>query len=109
KHITPAAGVPSPILWGDEEIVRSRLGDGIAELRLTPRTMLFKYPFSPADSVEHFRTFYGPTQLAFAALSEDGQAALRADLEQLWSANNRATDGTTEVESEYLEVVAIAA
>ncbi|MDQ3221505.1 MAG: SAM-dependent methyltransferase, partial [Acidobacteriota bacterium] len=37
----------------------------------------------------------------------DGQAALRADLEQLWTDNNRATDGTTEVESEYLEVRAI--
>jgi hypothetical protein len=58
------------------------------------------------DVVEHFRTYYGPTQKAFAALDENGQAALRSDLENLWSENNRAKDGSTEVESEYLEVIA---
>jgi hypothetical protein len=32
---------------------------------------------------------------------------LREDLEQLWTGNNTATDGTTAIDSEYLEVVAI--
>jgi hypothetical protein len=32
---------------------------------------------------------------------------LRRDLERLWSEHNRAMDGTTHVESKYLEVVAI--
>jgi hypothetical protein len=32
---------------------------------------------------------------------------LRKDLEQLWTSNNRATDGTTSVEAEYLEVIAM--
>ena len=35
------------------------------------------------------------------------QAALRRDLEQLWSEHNRATDGTTRYDAEYLEVEAI--
>jgi hypothetical protein len=39
-------------------------------------------------------------------LDETGQAALRSDLEKLWSDNNHVTDGTTEVESQYLEVMA---
>jgi len=42
-----------------------------------------------------------------AWLDADGQNALRHDLDQLWAENNRATDGTTAVESEYLEVRAI--
>ena len=34
-------------------------------------------------------------------------AARRRDLEQLWTEHNRATDGTTRYDSEYLEVEAI--
>ena len=67
---------------------------------------MFKYPFPPAEVVEFFRTYFGPTQAAFAALDADGQVALRGDLERLWSEHNQATDNTTQVESEYLEVIA---
>ena len=106
KHVPPPPNMPSPIKWGDEETVRERLREGIAELKLTPRNCAFNYPFSPAEVVESFRMYYGPTQRAFAALDENGQAALRKDLEQLWADNNQATDGTTSVEGEYLEVLA---
>jgi len=65
-----------------------------------------RYPFGPAEVVEFFITYYGPTNRAHAALDAAGQAALRADLEQLWTTNNRASDGSTQVESEFLEVAA---
>ena len=67
----------------------------------------FTYTFSPVEVVEHFRNYFGPTQKAFDALDENGQAALRRDLEQLWAENYQATDGTTIGESEYLEVLAV--
>jgi hypothetical protein len=58
--------------------------------------------------VEHFRTYYGPTNRAFAALDAAGQAeGLRGDLERLWAEHNSAPDGTTRYESEYLAVVAL--
>ncbi|MGC2235342.1 MAG: class I SAM-dependent methyltransferase [Pyrinomonadaceae bacterium] len=107
KHVPPPPNIPSPVLWGDEETVRRRLQEGIAELHLARRPITFLYPFSPGEVVEYFRQFFGPTQFAFNALDEQGQAALRQDLEQLWTEHNRATDGTTEVESEYLEVIAV--
>ena len=106
KHVSPPPGMPSPVQWGTEDIVKERLSDGISDLKLTRRPITFHYPFSPADVVEYFRTYFGPTQKAFESLDENGQAALRADLEALWSEKNRATDGSTEVESEYLEVLA---
>ena len=106
KHVPPPPNMPSPIKWGDEPTVRERLSDGIADLKLTPRMCVFKLPFSPADTVEFFRMYYGPTQRAFGALDQNAQAAVRKDLEQLWSDNNSATDGTTHVEGEYLEVLA---
>jgi hypothetical protein len=76
--------MPSPLKWGDEETVRERLSDAaIADLQLTRRMCLFVYPFSPAEVVESFRTYYGPTQRAFDALETDRQAALRNELERL--------------------------
>ncbi|HEU4795777.1 MAG TPA: class I SAM-dependent methyltransferase [Pyrinomonadaceae bacterium] len=106
-HVPPPAGMASPVLWGVEETVRERLRDGIVSVEAKPQTVIFKFPFTPAEVVEHFRVYYGPTNKAFNALDEAGQAALRRDLEQLWEKNNRATDGTTEVESEYLKVLAV--
>lgn len=106
KYVPPPPGMPSPLLWGVEETVRERFAGGIADLKMTKRSILFTYPFGPAEVVEHFIQFFGPTKKAFESLDESGQAALRTDLEELWTSNNRATDGTTAVESEYLEVLA---
>lgn len=106
-HVPPIPGIPSPTLWGDELTVHERFGGHVSELHVARRMYPFKYPFSPAEVVEFFREYYGPTNRAFSTLDADGQAALRHDLEQLWSQHNRATDGTVYLESEYLEVQAI--
>jgi SAM-dependent methyltransferase len=107
-HVPPPAGVPSPIQWGDEAKVRERLGGGTTDLRTTPRMIAFEFPFEPTAVVEFWRVYYGPTNRAFEALApEPGkQSVLRADLERLWTSQNRATGGSTRVESEYLEVIA---
>jgi ubiquinone/menaquinone biosynthesis C-methylase UbiE len=106
-HVPPPPGMPSPVRWGDEETVRERLRDGVTNLQLTRQLISFKFPWDAPEVVEFWRAWYGPTHRAFAALDENGQQALRRDLERLWSEHNRATDGTIHVESEYLEVVAI--
>jgi len=107
-HLPPApAGVPSPMAWGDENTVRERLRHGFTDLRLTRRIALMRYPFPPAETVEFFRQYYGPTNKAFAALDPAARAALRHDLVELQSAHNIAKMlGTTEVAAEYLEVIA---
>lgn len=107
KHVAPPAGMASPLLWGDENTVRDRLADGIADLSLVRRKIDFVFLMNPAEVVEHFRLYYGPTQKAFEALDAARQSELRNDLEHLWTAHNRVSDGTTRVESEYLEVKAI--
>jgi len=108
KHVTPP-NIPSPILWGDEETVKARFAEGTNEVKTVRVPTPFVVPFPPDEMVEYFREFYGPTKGAFNALDDDGKAALKKDLTDLWAANNRATDGTTDVESEYLEVTAIKA
>lgn len=120
KHVPPSPLMAPPVKWGDEATVRERLGAGVSTLKATRRLYPMRYPFSPAEVVEFFRTYYGPTNRAFAALDSeygpairgsaaldtDKQAALRSDLEQLWTRHNKASDGTTDIAAEYLEVVA---
>ena len=107
KYAPAPAGVPSPLLWGKEEVVRERLGAATTSLTFARRLITFEYPFTPEQVVNEFRLWYGPTLRAFASLDDAGRDGLRRDLEKLWTEHNRATDGTTRVQSEYLEVVAV--
>lgn len=105
KHIAPS-GMPSPVLWGDEDTVRDRLSEGIAKLRFARHLYHFDYPFAPDAVVDFFRTNYGPMTRAFASLDDKGQKELRSELITLWSAHNLNGGTTTKVDAEYLEVIA---
>jgi hypothetical protein len=109
KHVAPPALMPSPMQWGDEAIVRERLGPGSSALTVTRRLYPMRYPFAPAEVVEFYFSFYGPALRALATLDAAGQAALRQELTQLWSSNNKASDGSTFVAAEYLDVLAVRA
>jgi len=105
KFIAPS-GMPSPVLWGEEAVVRQRLGGGVSHLNLNRRLYTFNYPFPPAEVVDFFWSFYGPMNRAFASLDQQGQKNLHSELTQLWASNNLAGDGLTMVKAEYLEVIA---
>src|SRR5262245_18287169 len=105
KFIAPS-GMPAPVLWGDETVVRERLCQGVSDLKMRRRHYNFTYPFPPAEVVEFFRQYYGPTNRAFALLDANAAQKLREELEALWSAHNRGGDELTEVQAEYLEVIA---
>ena len=103
QYVPPAPGLQSPLLWGTE----AHLGDlfaGATRIEHTKRMFAFRY-----QSAEHwvyvFRSFYGPTHMAFAALDADGQARLEADLLALLrSLDVGGADGLV-VQGEYLETV----
>ncbi len=103
----PPPSMPSPIKWGEEETVRQRLGNHV-NIAFTKRLIVFTYPFSPTEVVQYFRQYFGPASKAFDFLETDpeNQANLRRDLVKLWTDHNQRSDGTTLVESEYLEVLA---
>ena len=73
------------------------------------RTVGFEYPFGPKEVVAFFRQYFGPTQATFARLDKAGQDSLASQLEKLWVENNQASDGSTKVAAEYLDVRAIRA
>lgn len=102
KHLPPPAGVRSAALWGTE----GRLGELFAGHRLAVAKRMFHFRYrSPEHWLEVFRTYYGPTNRAFAALDTGGGAALEHDLLALLRQLNRGGDDTLIVPSEYLEVV----
>lgn len=99
-------GIPEPVLWGSEEVVRERL-HGVARLTLRREAAVFEYPFPPKEVMQLFRRFFGPMQATFARLDTASQASLERQMEALWTEHNLATDGTTRVTAEYLDVRAI--
>ena len=105
KHIAPS-GMPAPVLWGDEATVRDRFRQGIADLKCARRIYHFEYPFSPEEVVAFYQTNYGPVSRAFASLEAKQQGQLRTELVHLWSAANQVSGDATEVDAEYLEVIA---
>ena len=109
SHVPPPPNMPSPVLWGTEDVVRQRLGEGVSSLETTLQLIHFIFPFGPEKVVETFRLYYGPTQRAFESLDENGRSSLQRELEQHWTTHNRATDGTTDVPAEYLKVIAVRA
>ena len=106
KHVSPPPGVPSPLLWGDEDVVRDRLAAHTSEIRVMRSTATLEFDTSVAETVALYRTWYGPTVRAFATLTESGQVALQRDLEDLYGRHNLAKDGTTRIAAEFIEVVA---
>ena len=109
KHVVPPPGVPSPLLWGDENVVRERLQGSVTDIRSTKIMIHLKLPFTVPETVEFYRLHYGPTLRAFAGLTVAAQSELRRDLEELYIRYNEAVDGTTSIAAEYLEVVAVRA
>jgi ubiquinone/menaquinone biosynthesis C-methylase UbiE len=104
RMVPPPPSVPPPVLWGEEQTVRQRFSNTTSTLNLVRRKAHFKYPFTSKEMVEFFRRYFGPIQTAFLRLDEAGQTALAAQLESLWTEYNTASDGTTSVEAEYLDV-----
>ena len=104
----PPEGFVSPVLWGQEAAVRERFGSaGIASDRIVCEraTYTFRHAGPSEQFLAIFRDYYGPTMNAFEAAAGSGRrAALQADLEALFRAENRGGSDRTEIPATYLRV-----
>jgi ubiquinone/menaquinone biosynthesis C-methylase UbiE len=107
--IPPPAGIPSPLSWGEEATVRARFGRDIRELTTIKRSIDLSFPFPPAGVAELFSKNYGPTVTTMKTLDPSGASQLRDAMVQLFQQHNVATDGTTTIVGEYLDVLAVVA
>lgn len=105
-HVPPPAGLQSPVLWGTEAHLTELFGAQASAVRCERRTFNFRYR-SPAHWLEVFRTYYGPTHKAFAALDAAGQQSLATGITALLERLNTGGATSLVVPSEYLEVVIV--
>jgi SAM-dependent methyltransferase len=107
----PPEGFVSPVTWGVENDVVERFGSaGIPSRNIscTRETWEFVHQGAPADLLEIFGNYYGPTMNAYAAAaaaSHKRAEELHAELTELFERQNAATDGTTRIPATYLRVV----
>lgn len=104
--VPPPTGAPDPLDWGREDVVRARLGELAAPVMCVRRILKMHFPFGPAAVTELFATSYGPTVAALRALDPDSASLLRHRLTRLFHQHNVATNGTTTLAVEYLDVQA---
>jgi ubiquinone/menaquinone biosynthesis C-methylase UbiE len=102
KHVPPPAGLKSPALWGTEARLKELFSGN--DVKTTAQIFNFRYK-SAAHWLEIFKTYYGPTNRAFAALDAGKQRALEADITELLGSLNRGGRDSLVVPSDYLEIV----
>jgi len=95
----PPEGFVSPMTWGVEsQVVERFVAAGILAEKISciRDTFIFRFAGSPAQFVDEFRRSYGPTMNAFDAAEKNGCGeSLQAELEELFTAQNTSTNGTT--------------
>lgn len=89
----PPEGFISPVTWGVESNVVERFGAaGIPAEKISflRDTYTFHFAGTPAEFVNAFRTYYGPTMNAFDAAEKNGRADdLKRDIEALFASQNK--------------------
>jgi ubiquinone/menaquinone biosynthesis C-methylase UbiE len=105
----PPEGFISPMLWGVESHVIERFGkSGIPkeDIKLEKETFTFRAPFSPAEFVQRFKLYYGPTMNAFDAAEKNGKTKdLQRELEELFKNQNKSgSEDTTSIPATFLKV-----
>ena len=104
SHMPPPPDFASPPpMWGNEDHVTELLG-GSCELDFDRRTIRFGHP-NLDEYTDWFCNSFGPLVTAQSVLGE-GFADLKAELKQIWTEDNVATDGSFAIEPPYLRVLA---
>ena len=93
----PPEGFVSPMTWGVESSVIERFtaaGVPKENISFERDTFVFDFPGTPAEFVDAFRKYYGPTMNAFEAAEKQGKAGeLQKQLEELFEKENEAARG----------------
>ena len=105
----PPEGFVSPMTWGVETHIIERFGQaGVPRknISMVKDTYHFISPDkSPAQVIESFRRFYGPTMNAFEAAEKNGkEEELHDQLLELAKSQNKSTNGGTSIPATFLRV-----
>ncbi len=105
----PPEGFVSPVTWGVESHIVERFGEaGVARDKISMEKDSYDFiskDEGPAEVIESFRRFYGPTMNAFEAAQNSGKAEeLHGQLLDLAKTQNRGKDGGTAISATFMRV-----
>jgi ubiquinone/menaquinone biosynthesis C-methylase UbiE len=105
----PPEGFVSPMTWGVEANVVERFGEaGVPRESISMVRDTFHFGSTdkgPAEVIDLFRRFYGPTMNAFDSAEKDGKTEeLHTQLVELAKAQNQSTNGGTSIAATFLRV-----
>jgi len=89
----PPEGFISPMTWGIESHVIERFAGAAVpkeKISFVRDAYTFNFPGAPAELVNAFRKYYGPTMNAFESAEKNGRAGeLQKELEDLFNSQNK--------------------
>ncbi len=105
----PPEGFISPMTWGVESHILERFGQaGVPAEKITLQkdTFLFRAPdLTPAEVIDLFRLYYGPTMNAFDAAEKNGKAEeLKQQLVTMAESQNTSNDHGTAIPATFLRL-----
>jgi ubiquinone/menaquinone biosynthesis C-methylase UbiE len=105
----PPEGFVSPMTWGVESHIVERFGQaGVPKEKISMERDTFRFispDKGPADLIESFRRFYGPTMNAYEAAEKNGRVEeLHQQLVQLAQAENQSANGGTSIPATFMRV-----
>ena len=101
----PPAGAQPPPLWGDEEHVRSLLGDRVDDVVISKRLLRVECFGTAEEFRDYFKRTYGPTIAVYRSIGDEPDRV--ADLDEALAGLGRRFDrGGGAMEWEYLLVTA---
>ena len=105
----PPEGFISPMTWGVESHIVDRFVQaGVSPEKVTMERDVFLFEtaqHTPADIIDLFRQYYGPTMNAFDAAGKSGRTEeLYAQLVATANEKNKAADGTTSIPATFMRV-----
>jgi SAM-dependent methyltransferase len=106
RYLPPPAGVPAAVRWGTRDGLEHLLAGQVSDLDIRTRSVDFVH-HSTSSLFELFRDWFGPVATVIGRADPDQVAAFTRDWLAVSDQYNAATDGTCEIPSAYLEVVAV--
>jgi ubiquinone/menaquinone biosynthesis C-methylase UbiE len=105
----PPEGFVSPMTWGVESHILERFGQaGVPKERVSLRKDTYSFVSSevgPAEFIDLFRRFYGPTMNAFEAADKSGRVdELLGQLVELAKSQNQGGPGSTSIPATFMRV-----
>lgn len=105
RMVPPPPGLQPPLLWGTSDHLRVLFSEGVSDLRLTWRSLLYRFR-SPESFVQWLCVYLNPMKVAYEQLDDAGRRRLLQEGVSIVRHFNESGDSTLLAPAHYLEMIA---